>query len=126
MNVTVLVGRLTKQVECEEYGKGRDKGTYARFAIAVRDGVDQNGEPRTQFINCIAWNNQANTLEQYTDKGDMVALFGKMQENNYTDDEGVKHYALQLLVLSVELLPNPDKEEEKEEAKPEKGKKYHR
>lgn len=127
MNITVLVGRLTKDVECQSYGKGKEKGSYARFAIAVRDGKDEKGEPRTQFINCVAWGQPAETLESYTQKGDMVAVMGRMTENNYTDDEGVKHYALQLTVSQVELLPNNrnDEEDEDEEEKPKKGK-YHR
>ena len=125
MNKVQLVGRLTKDVECQEYGKGKDKGYYARFAIAVRDGIDKDGNQLTQFINCVAWNVAAVNLEKYTKKGDQVAIMGRITENNYEDEDQVKHYSQQVTVSEIELLSN--KKDEPEEAEPEKkSKKYHR
>ena len=125
MNTVQLVGRLTKDVECQEYGKGKDKGYYARFAIAVRDGVDKDGNQLTQFINCVAWNVAAVNLEKYTKKGDQVAIMGRITENNYEDEDQVKHYSQQVTVSEIELLYN--KKDEPEEAEPEKkSKKHHR
>ena len=125
MNKVQLVGRLTKDVECQEYGKGKDKGYYARFAIAVRDGVDKDGNQLTQFINCVAWNVAAVNLEKYTKKGDQVAIMGRITENNYEDENQIKHYSQQVTVSEIELLSN--KKDEPGEAEPEKkSKKYHR
>lgn len=122
MNKVQLVGRLTKDVECQEYGKGKDGGYFARFALAIRDGVDKNGEPLTQFVNCVAWNSTAVNLEKYTKKGDQVAVMGRITENNYEDENKVKHYSQQVTVSEIELLSN------KKDAEPEekKTKKYHR
>ena len=122
MNKVQLVGRLTKDVELSEFGKGKDKGTVCRGAIAVRDGIDKDGNQLVQFINFVAWNNTANILEGYTKKGDMIALAGRLTQNDYTDEDGVKHYTLQVTVSEVELLPQGAKEEEK----PQKGNKYRR
>lgn len=123
MNKVQLVGRLTKDVECQEYGKGKDGGYFARFALAIRDGVDKNGEPLTQFVNCVAWNATAVNLEKYTKKGDQVAVMGRITENNYEDENKVKHYSQQVTVSEIELLSNK-KDAEPEEEK--KTKKYHR
>lgn len=125
MNKVQLVGRLTKDIECQEYGKGKDGGYFARFALAVRDGIDKDGNTITQFINCVAWNNTAVNLEKYTKKGDQVAIMGRITENNYEDDQKVKHYSQQVTVSEIELLSNKKAEEEEEpEHKP--SKKYHR
>ena len=126
MNKVQLVGRLTKDVECQEYGK-KDKGYFARFALAVRDGVDKDGNPITQFINCVAWNQTAVNLEKYTHKGDQVAIMGRITENNYEDENKVKHYSQQVTVSEIELLSNKKAENEEDE-EPEKkpSKKYHR
>lgn len=123
MNKVQLVGRLTKDVECQEYGKGKEGGYFARFALAIRDGVDKNGEPLTQFVNCVAWNATAVNLEKYTKKGDQVAVMGRITENNYEDENKVKHYSQQVTVSEIELLSNK-KDAEPEEEK--KTKKYHR
>lgn len=123
MNKVQLVGRLTKDVECQEYGKGKEGGYFARFALAIRDGVDKNGEPLTQFVNCVAWNATAVNLEKYTKKGDQVAVMGRITENNYEDENKVKHYSQQVTISEIELLSNKNDAEPEEEKK---TKKYHR
>ena len=125
MNKVQLVGRLTKDVECQEYGKGKEGGYFARFALAIRDGVDKDGNPLTQFVNCVAWNSTAVNLEKYTKKGDQVAVMGRITENNYEDDQKVKHYSQQVTVSEIELLSNKKEAEQEEEPAP-KTKKYHR
>lgn len=125
MNKVQLVGRLTKDVECQEYGKGKEGGYFARFALAVRDGIDKDGNAITQFINCVAWNSTAVNLKKYTKKGDQVAVMGRITENNYEDDQKVKHYSQQVTVSEIELLSNK-KEAEQEEPAPKTTKKYHR
>lgn len=126
MNKVQLVGRLTKDVECQEYGKGKDGGYFARFALAIRDGVDKDGNQLTQFVNCVAWNSTAVNLEKYTKKGDQVAVMGRITENNYEDDQKVKHYSQQVTVSEIELLSNKKEAEQEEEPAPKTTKKYHR
>lgn len=114
MNIVNLAGRLTKDIELQEYGKGKDKGYFTRFTLAVRDGVDKDGEPRTQFISCIIWGKGAELLNEYTGKGDLIGISGKLEENNYEDSDGVKHYTLQVNARDVEFL-NTKKEDQEEE-----------
>lgn len=122
MNIVNLAGRLTKDIELQEYGKGKDKGHFTRFTLAVRDGVDKDGEPRTQFISCIIWGKGAELLDQYTGKGDLIGISGKLEENNYEDADGVKHYTLQVNARDVEFL-NTKKEDQEEEQPRKKYKK---
>lgn len=122
MNIVNLAGRLTKDIELQEYGKGKDKGYFTRFTLAVRDGVDKDGEPRTQFISCIIWGKGAELLNKWTGKGDLIGVSGKLEENNYEDAEGVKHYTLQVNARDIEFL-NTKKEEQEEEQPRKKYKK---
>jgi len=122
MNIVNLAGRLTKDIDLQEYGKGKDKGYFARFTLAVRDGVDKDGEPRTQFISCIIWGKGAELLNKWTGKGDLIGVSGKLEENNYEDSEGVKHYTLQVNARDIEFL-NTKKEEQEEEQPRKKYKK---
>lgn len=126
MNKVQLIGRLTKDVECQEYGQGKEKGYFARFALAIRDGVDKDGQQLTQFVNCVAWNTAAVNLEKYTKKGDQVALVGRITENNYEDKDKVKHYTQQVTVSEIELLSNKRDEEAEDEKPARSSKKYHR
>lgn len=126
MNKVMLLGRLTKDIELKEFGKGKEKGCVTRFSIAVRDGIDQDGNPLTQFINCVAWNKSAQLLKDYCSKGDQIALEGRITQNDYETEEGEKRYSFQVVVSNVELLPNRKAEEEAEEKPKTNGKKYHR
>lgn len=112
MNLVNLAGRLTKDIELQEYGKGKDKGHFCRFTLAVRDGVDKDGEPRTQFISCICWGKGSELLDQFCGKGDLIGINGKLEENNYEDADGVKHYTLQVNVRDIEFLALKKDEEE--------------
>lgn len=119
MNKVVLTGRITKDPELKEAGK---ENSVIRFALAIKDG-QVNGEPRTQFITCVAWNTLAEIIAKYVKKGHMLSVVGKLQNNDYEDKDGVMHYQTEVYVTELELLPNGDKEPE---AKTSTGKKYSR
>ena len=53
----------------------------------------------------------------------MLAISGKLVQNNYEDADGVKRYSMQVVANGLELLPN-NRAEEKDE--PKKNGKYHR
>ena len=106
MNNVSLIGRLTKAAEVRTFGKGRDAVQLCRFTLAIRDGKDKDGNERTQFISCAAWGSVCDILEQYTKKGDMLAVDGKLVQNNYEKD-GQTVYQTEVRVNSVYLLPNP-------------------
>lgn len=120
MNTVSLVGRLTKDVELTKGGKGESKWSVTRVTLAVRDGKDKDGEERTQFISVTAWNASAEILEKYAHKGDRVGVVGRLCNNDYTDDDGVKHYTLDVVASNVELLES--KREDKREEKSDKAK----
>ena len=118
MNVVSLVGRLTKDVELTKGGKGDNKWTVTRVTLAIRDGKDKDGEERTQFISVTAWNASAEILAKYARKGDRVGITGRLVNNDYTDDDGVKHYTTDVVASSVELLESKkDEKSEKNKAK---------
>lgn len=116
MNKTNLIGRITKDPELKDISKD---SCVLRFTLAVDDGK-YNGEKRTQFITCVAWNAIAEIISKYVKKGEMLAVSGKLQENNYKDKDGVMNYNTEVYVTDVDLLPNGEKKEKaKEEAKEE-------
>lgn len=105
MNNIALIGRLTKDPEVRSFGKGKDAVDMCRFTLAVRDGKDKDGNERTQFISCAAWGAVVEILEKYTAKGDMLAVDGKLVNNNYEKD-GQMIYQTEVRVNGIYLLPN--------------------
>lgn len=110
MNSVNLIGRLTKNPEIRTFGKGRESVNMCRFTLAVRDGKDKDGNERTQFISCAAWGAVCDILEQYTYKGDMLGVDGKIVNNNYEKD-GQTVYQSEVRISNIYLLPNPSNDD---------------
>jgi single-strand DNA-binding protein len=102
MNITMLVGRLTKDSELRFTENEKKVGN---FTLAInRDYKNTNGEYETDFINCVVFGEQAETLNKYTQKGDLIGVQGRLQTRNYEDKEGKKHYITEVLVNKVQFL----------------------
>ena len=128
MNTVCLAGRLTRDIEVKEYGKAKEKSKIGTLTIAVRDGLDENGEPRTQFIRCVAWNKTCDVLEQFTEKGQWISIVGRIKNGSYEDKDGIVRYTTDVYITDFDLTGKPvDRDDEDEEDKPARSnKKYHR
>lgn len=114
MNKTILIGRVTKDIELREIKvKGKDDAVVANFTLAVNDRKSNE----TAFINCVAWNNIAETLERYIKKGMPIALWGRFTTHDYEDKDGNRRFVTEVVVEGFEFCPTnipPEKEEKKE------------
>ena len=102
LNNVNLIGRVTKDIELR---KTQSNKSVVKFTLAVDDGKDGQGNSRTQFIECQAWEGLADTIQKYVLKGEMVNINGKLINNNY-ESNGVKYYSYLVLVGGMTLLPN--------------------
>lgn len=100
MNKVILMGRLTADPELR---MTQSQTAVCRFTVAVdRDFANkQTGEREADFINCTAWKNTAEFVSKYFSKGKMIAVEGALRNDNYTDNNGVKHYSMNVLVDKV-------------------------
>ena len=120
MNKVLLLGRLTDDADVREFGKGKDKTLICNFTIAIYDGKNEDGEDKTQFIDCSAFGKTCEILESYTKKGSKIALEGKLVKNIYEDKEGITRYQTKVNVSNVHLcepISNPDEEYEQPKRK---------
>ena len=109
INRVVLVGRITRDPETQQTNTGIP---YVRFTLAVnRPFKDQNGEKQADFINCVAWRNQADFLKNFVKKGNQLAVEGRIQTNSYKDANGNNRQAFDILVESVSNLEPVSKNE---------------
>lgn len=92
INQTILMGRLTRNPETR-YLQGSDN-SVTKFTIAVDRDYKAAGEenPKTDFINCIAWNKTGEFIAKYFAKGSMIAVIGSIETDSYTNKDGVKVY----------------------------------
>ena len=102
INNVVLVGRLTKDIDLRYTGSGTAVGT---FNLAVtRNFADQNGERKSDFVNCIIWRKAAENMANFTRKGSLVGVEGRIQTRNYENQQGVRVYVTEVVVENFTLL----------------------
>lgn len=101
MNNCSFVGRLTASPELKATPKGK---TVCSFTIAIeRRFKGADGKPVTDYIDCVAWENNANFLCKWFDKGVRVAVTGELQTRLYKDNDGKNRKVVEVLVNTVEF-----------------------
>ena len=108
MNSLTLIGRLTKDPELRYLANTGN--AVARFSIAVnRPFAKKEAEVTADFFNVVVWGKRAETCTNYLQKGLQVAIQGRLQNNNYTDKDGVKRYSVEIIAENVEFIDWGDK-----------------
>ena len=111
MNKVIIVGRLTKDPELKCTANGV---SVTSFTVAVnRKYKNDEGNYDADFINCVAWRQQADFLCKFFNKGDMVGIVGSIQTRNYDNKDGQKVYVTEVGVEEVHFVGG--KSEKKEE-----------
>lgn len=99
LNKIILMGRLTRDPELKRTQSGT---AVTSFALAVdRDFKSQSGEKETDFIDIVAWRNTAEFVSKYFTKGRMAVVEGRLQIRDYTDREGNKRKAAEVVADNV-------------------------
>lgn len=97
-NKSILIGRLTNDPELKQTQSGV---SVCSFAVAVnrrfaRDKVD--------FINCIAWRQDAEFLCKYFRKGSSVLVVGEIQTRSWQDQSGQTRYATEVVASEINFV----------------------
>ena len=82
-NIVILTGRLTRDPETRYTP---NKVARCAITVAVRDGKSKDGDPVSQFIDCVAWRQTAEFIDEYFKKGDPITLHGKLVKRSYEKD----------------------------------------
>ena len=100
LNKVIIMGRLTRDPDFKQTQSGV---AICKFSVAVeRQFKDsKTGERLTDFLDCTAFRGTAEFISRYFGKGNMILVEGNIQNNNYTDNNGVKHYSNNIMVENV-------------------------
>ena len=102
INRVILTGRLTNNPELKYTTSGN---AVATFNLAVnRQFKNQNGEREADFIRCIIWRKSAENLTNFTHKGSLIGVEGRIQTRSYENQQGQRVYVTEVIVDSFALL----------------------
>jgi len=103
LNRIVLIGRLTADPELRSVGADLP---VTHFTVAVDRPFAKEGQQSVDFIDCVAWRRQAETVTTYLKKGRLVAVEGRLQVRSYTTQDGAKRRVTEVVCDRVEFLPD--------------------
>lgn len=95
LNKSIIQGRITKDVELKTTTSGI---SVATFTVAVERNFATDGQRQTDFLNCVAWRNNAEFISKYFVKGQMIVVEGSLQNRKYQDQQGNNRIATEIQV----------------------------
>ena len=102
INRVVLVGRLTRDPELRTTGSGI---SVATFTLAVdRQFTNSQGERGADFVSCVIWRKAAENFCNFTSKGSLVGIDGRIQTRSYDNKDGQRVYVTEVVVDNFSLL----------------------
>lgn len=99
LNVAVVMGRITADPELRHTPSD---AAVTSFTLAIdRSYVKSGTERQTDFIDIVAWRGTAEFICRYFRKGQMMAVHGSIQTRTYTDKDGHKRKAFEIVATDV-------------------------
>jgi single-strand DNA-binding protein len=97
-NKVIIGGRLTADVELKQTTSGL---SVCAFSVAVnRKGKDA----QTDFIDVVAWRQTAEFICKYFRKGSSICVVGSLQKREWTDKNGNKRYATEVIAEEASFV----------------------
>ena len=113
LNKSIIMGRFVRDPEIRHTNSGTP---VTSFTLAVdRDFKDkETGEKKADFIDCVAWRATAEFVYRFFSKGRMATVEGRLQIRDWTDKDGKKRYAAEIVADNVYFADS--KKEDRAEA----------
>lgn len=107
MNIISLIGRLCESPELKQTTNGKS-------VVSTNLAVDRPfAKDVTDFIPVVIWNQPAEYLAKYANKGTKIAVSGKLTTRKYEDKNGNKRTAFEVVADNVEICESAAQNEQK-------------
>lgn len=114
MNSVNLIGRLSNSPEIRHTTNNQ---VVCRFTLAVtRRFKNQAGDYEADFINCVAFSKTAELIGNYVEKGQQLAVEGRIQTGSYTAQDGSKRYTTDVFVENITFINSKKSASERKES----------
>jgi len=101
VNVVAITGRLGKSPEIKKTQSGI---SYCNFSVAVDRNYKSGDERITDWIPCKAWRNQADFLEKFFGRGDMIGITGTLEVNSWETEAAEKRSMAYVNVSQISFV----------------------
>ena len=99
LNIVAIMGRLVADPELRTTPAGHSVCSFR--IVCDRSYVQQGQERQADFIDIVAWRQQADFVSKYFQKGSMIAVEGSLQTRNYQDKQGISRTAVEVVANNI-------------------------
>lgn len=103
-NKVQLIGNLGKDPEIRNMTSGKIKASFPLATSEVYKNKDGEKVTDTQWHNVIAWGKTAEVAENYLQKGNRIAVEGRLVHRSYETKDGAKKYITEIVASSLMML----------------------
>lgn len=101
-NKVILVGNLVADPELKQTATGIP---VSSFRIAVGRRYQKQGEnAQTDFIDIVAWRQQAEFVTRFFTKGRPILVCGSLQTRSWTDNNNNKRYSYEVVADEITFV----------------------
>ncbi len=102
LNKVILIGHMTADPELKQTPSGV---SVCSFSIGVSRKFAKAGEQaQSDFINIVAWRQQAEFVARYFRKGTAICICGSLQTRTWTAQDGSKRYATEVVADEINFV----------------------
>ena len=112
-NKVIIIGNMTADPELKQTASGI---SVCSFSIAVNRPHLKDTEPQCDFINVQSWRQTAEFVSRYFKKGKPILVCGRLQTRTWTDNQGNKRYATEVVADEVSFVGNNESSTEPKSA----------
>ena len=105
VNTVLLLGHMTRNPRLTHTSSGR---VVCDFGLALnRRWLDVTGDSHqeTTFVDVTAWNQEAEVITEYCQKGRPIVVEGRLEQERWETPTGEKRSRLKVVAQRVTFLP---------------------
>ena len=115
MQKFTVIGNIGSDLDLRETSSGT---SMVRFSVAVKRNYTRgDGERETDWFDCVAYRNTAESICKYCNKGDKIYLEGTIEIRSYEDNQGIKRKAIDFIIDKTEFLSTKKAQSQEEQPK---------
>jgi single-strand DNA-binding protein len=103
-NNVQLIGKLGMNPEVKATLTGKKVARFSIAHVSYTTASDGAKSSNVNWFNFVAWEKQADVVEQYLRKGRKVGVSGRLVQRSWTDKLGQKRTNTEIVVNDIVLM----------------------
>jgi single-strand DNA-binding protein len=103
-NNVQIIGKLGMNPEVKATTTGKKVARFSLAHVSYTTAADGGKLSNVHWFNMVAWEKQADVVEQYLQKGRKVGVSGRLMQRQWVDKLGQKRTNTEIVVNDIVLM----------------------